>query len=263
MLFSRRPRTHYQNAPVHEVICQLRFPTILSINSVEPADFQEAIRGEFPQYARRQEPRPPQAVGGPNPQAAQRPPVTNYHFLSADGAWKLNLTEDFIALSTLRYPCWEEFARQLDQPLAAFIQLYKPAYFQRVGLRYVNLFSREKLGLENTPWSELLAPAYTGPLQEEDEASFFHCGCDFMVKLDSSCVAKLHAGPGRLKANRPDAPENAEVRFILDMDLAMNGNTPCTLAAGALETLHGHANRIFEGALTDILREAMEPLSKP
>ena len=48
MLFSDHPRTHYRNAPAHEVICQLRFPSILTINSVEPADFQEAIRAECP-----------------------------------------------------------------------------------------------------------------------------------------------------------------------------------------------------------------------
>ena len=29
MLLSQHPRTHYANAPVHEVICQLRFPAIL------------------------------------------------------------------------------------------------------------------------------------------------------------------------------------------------------------------------------------------
>ena len=39
----------------------------------------------------------------------------------------------------------------------------------------------------------------------------------------------------------------------------MNGNTPCTLAAAALETLHGHSTRLFEGAVTDRLRGAMEP----
>ena len=33
MLFSDHPRTHYRNAPAHEVICQLRFPSILTINS--------------------------------------------------------------------------------------------------------------------------------------------------------------------------------------------------------------------------------------
>jgi uncharacterized protein (TIGR04255 family) len=65
----------------------------------------------------------------------QQPPVTNYHFLSADGQWKLNVTRDSHRSATLRYPGWEAFARQLDKPLAAFIRLYKPAYFQRVGLR--------------------------------------------------------------------------------------------------------------------------------
>lgn len=53
MLFSDRPRTHYEKTLAHEVICQLRFPTILSINNVEPADFQERIREDFPQYARK------------------------------------------------------------------------------------------------------------------------------------------------------------------------------------------------------------------
>ena len=69
MLFSDRSRSNYRNAPIHEVICQLRFPTILTINSVEPADFQEAIRDAFPQYARRQDIAAPKisGLGGPNP----------------------------------------------------------------------------------------------------------------------------------------------------------------------------------------------------
>ena len=262
MLFSDRARSHYPNAPVHEVICQLRFPTILTINNVEPADFQEAIRAEFPQYARRQDVTPPKVtgLGGPNPKVEQQPPVTNYNFLSADGKWKLNLTENFIALSTLRYPGWPEFARMLDKPLASFIRIYKPAYFQRVGLRYVNLISRQRLGLEGTPWTELIAPAYIGPLQEPDvaEDSVLNCGCDLLLKLDSSCQAKVHAGPGRIKNNAPNAPQDPEVKLIFDMDLSMNGQTPCTLAAAALETLHGHSTRLFEGAVTDRLRDAME-----
>ena len=257
MLFSDRPRTHYEKTLAHEVICQLRFPTILSINNVEPADFQERIREDFPQYARKQDVLPPQIVNGkPEPQ----PPVTNYHFLSQDGRWKLNLTKDFIALSTLHYPGWEEFARQLDKPLAAFIRLYKPAYFQRVGLRYVNIFSRARLGLEGARWAELFSPAYTAPMQEAElpEDRFLNCACDLTLKLDSSCQAKVHAGPGVVKRNAPGVPQDPEVKVIFDMDLSMTGNTPCTLAAGALETLHGHSTRLFEGAVTDRLRDAME-----
>mgnify|MGYP000099533038 CR=1 FL=1 len=224
MLFSDRPRTHYEKPLAHEVICQLRFPTILTINNTEPADFQ-----------------------------------TNYHFLSQDGRWKLNLTRDFIALSTLSYPGWEEFARMLDKPLATFIQLYKPAYFQRVGLRYLNIVSRNALGLEDTPWRELFTPPYLGVLAEldVDEERVPVAGLDVQLKLDSSSAAKIHAGTAHLKNNTPNAPQDPEVKFILDMDLSMSGNTPCGLAAPALETLHGHSTRIFEGAVTDTLRQAM------
>ena len=118
----------------------------------------------------------------------------------------------------------------------------------------------QRLGLEDTPWTELIAPAYTGPLQEPDvaEDSVLNCGCDLLLKLDSSCQAKVHAGPGRIKNNAPNAPQDPEVKFIFDMDLSMNGQTPCTLAAAALETLHGHSTRLFEGAVTDRLRDAME-----
>lgn len=257
MLLSDHLHPHYEKTLAHEVICQLRFPTILTINNVEPADFQERIREDFPQYARKQDVLPPKVVNGkPEP----RPPVTNYHFLSQDGRWKLNLTKDFIALSTLSYPGWEEFARMLDKPLAAFIQLYKPAYFQRVGLRYLNLISRTALGLEDTPWRQLIAPAYLGVLAEADinEDKILSCGYDVQMKLDSSCAAKIHAGTGRLKVNNPNVPQDTEIKFILDMDLSMGGSTPCGLAAAALETLHGHSARVFEGAVTDTLRDAME-----
>ena len=261
MLLSKHPRTVYGKAPIHEVICQLRFPTILSINEREPADFQEAIRDIFPRYVRREDRVPPQIVGlgGPNPQIKQQPPVPNYNFLSADGLWKLNLTQGFIALSTLRYTGWEEFARQLDKPLAEFIALYKPAYFERVGLRYRNIISRERLGLTGRPWTELLTAAYTGPMVDSGlpEENFLGCTTDFQVKLDSSSVAKIHAGPARLK--QPNGQPEPEAKFLLDMDLSMGGQLPCTLSAGALETLHAHGESLFEGAVTDVLRAAIEP----
>ena len=128
-----------------------------------------------------------------------------------------------------------------------------------MGLRYVNIFSRARLGLEGARWAELFSPAYTAPMQEAElpEDRFLNCACDLTLKLDSSCSAKIHAGTGLLKNTRPNAPQDPEVKFIFDMDLSMGGNTPCGLAAAALETLHGHSTRVFEGAVTDALRDAM------
>ena len=64
-MFSDRERYLYRKRQLVEVICQLRFPTILSISAREPADFQEAIRGDFPQYKRLLEQAQPKLSGGP------------------------------------------------------------------------------------------------------------------------------------------------------------------------------------------------------
>ena len=43
-------RVIYQKNPLVEVILQIKFPTILSINAKDPVDFQDAIRQEYPIY---------------------------------------------------------------------------------------------------------------------------------------------------------------------------------------------------------------------
>ena len=87
---------------------------------------------------------PPQNAGG---KMVEQGTVNNYQFISADGGWKVSLAKGFIALSTTRYTRWEEFAKRLDVVLAAFIKIYQPAYFTRVGLRYMNAVNKAALGL--------------------------------------------------------------------------------------------------------------------
>lgn len=257
MLYSDHPRVHYQKPQLAEVICQLRFPVILSIGAREPVDFQEAVRGMFPRYAAKEEqPARPAGAKAETPRT-----VVNHHFISADGHWKLNLTNSFISLSTVTYPGWEGFGQQFDRPLAHFIRLYQPAFFERIGLRYVNIFSRKALDLEGEPWRELITAPYLGVLAEEDveESTTRKCSVDVELNLDSTCRAKIHAGPGMVKQNAPNAPQDPEVKFILDMDLFMGGQIDPRMAAGGLETLHGHSTPLFQGAVTDKLHSALEP----
>ncbi len=258
-MFSNEPRCLYRRNQIAEVICQLRFPEILTIAANAPVDFQEAIRSDFPQFLRRQETGAPKMVGTPGNFSLQNPPATiNYQFASADGVWRVNLTSKFISLTCAKYTCWEDFAKQLDKPLAAFIKTYKPAYFERVGLRYVNILSRKQLGLEGLPFSDLIAPCYLGPLAEEDvtEANATRSSVDAEMAIRGGCRVKLHAGPGMVK--RPGV-EDKEVKFIFDQDLYMPGQLPVNLSAGALQTLHSQADSIFRGAITGTLHEAMEP----
>ena len=260
-MFSSAERCVYSKNPVLETVCQFRFPPILSIEAELPVKFQDAIREVFPRYeARKEQPAPKvTAVPGQPPKVEQLPAVTNHSFLTADGVWRINLTKDFVALTTQKYTHWEDFARMLDRPLGQFIQLYKPAFFDRVGLRYVNAVSRKELELEDTPWRELIEGRYLGPMGEEgmNEAAFTRCSQDMELALSGGCRLKLRAGPGMVR--RAGATDDKEVKFVLDTDVSMSGNVQVSMAAGALSTLHAHAYSVFRGAITDTLHDAMEP----
>ena len=257
-MFSTEPRRIYRRNPLTDVICQLRFPEILAIEANAPAVFQDAIRDEFPQYSARKEMPAPKLSGVPgNLQLENQPATTNYQFTSADGIWRVNLTSRFISLACSRYTCWEDFAKKLDKPLAAFIKTYQPAYFERVGLRYVNILSRRELELEATPFKELISPCYLGILAEEDilETATSRCSLDFELAVRGGCRAKIHAGPGLVTRK---GLQDKEVKFIFDQDLFMMGQLPLNLSAGALQTLHSQAWSIFRGAITDTLSDALE-----
>lgn len=258
-MFSTEERCIYEKNQLEQVICQLRFPEILSIEAKLPADFQDAIRGEFPGYSSRKEQPAPKLAGAPGQMNLEKPqPVTNYQFVSGDGVWRVNLTRNFLSLACTRYTCWEDFAGQLDKPLAAFIRIYQPAWFERIGLRYVNAVSRKNLDLEGISFRELFHDRYLGIMADEEipDGAVMRSGVDADVAIRGGCRVKIHAGPGQVRrGNVPDP----EVKFIFDQDLYMGGKVPVNLSAGALQTLHTQGYAIFRDAITDKLHNAMEP----
>lgn len=260
-MFSEEPRCVYAKNQLADVICQLRFPEILRIGAEPPADFQDVIREEFPRYQAKQETPAPKVTGTPGNLSLQNQPATvNYQFTSVDGVWRVNLTSKFISLACSRYTRWEDFAGKLDKPLAAFIRLYRPAYFERVGLRYLNFVSRQELSLEDIPFSQLFCSPYLGLLGDENvpETGVTRSGVDAELPIRGGCRAKIHAGPGMVKRS---GQADQEVKFVFDQDLYMQGNIPVNVSAGALETLHSQAFAIFRDAITQTLHEAMEPES--
>lgn len=255
-MFSTESRIIYSKNQLGEVICMLQFPEILTIAAKAPADFQEAIRADFPRYATLREP----VTFHPGNPTQRTQPMINHQFVSEDGLWKINLTSRFVSLACSRYTRWEDFATRLDKPLAAFIRIYQPAYFERISLRYLNFISRKNLGLDDTPFAQLMAPCYLGVLGQEgiQEQSTVRSTVDADFAIRGGCRVKLHAGPGMIR--RPGAEnQDKELKFIFDQDLYIPGKLAVNLSAGALQTLHAQAWPIFRGAITDTLHNAMEP----
>ena len=193
-----------------------------------------------------------------------------YHILSGQtdsiSREPIVTTKDFIALSTMRYSHWEDFAAKLDEPLGQFIKIYRPNCFDRVGLRFVNAISREQLGLTGRRWNDLLQPPYLGILDEDDvdEASVAKCSVDVERKLDALAALKLHAGPGFVQrnirsGNQVQQVQEKEVRFIFDQDVYSTGKVKVAAVAETLNALHAHSDSVFSDAITTVLHDAMEP----
>ena len=258
-MFSKDERVIYAKRQLVEVICQLRFPEILKIDVSEPADFQERIRRDYPQYEKKIEQLPPQMVNGkPVPQGT----VNNYQFISAEGQWRVSLTKGFIALSTYGYTRWEDFAQRLDRVLAVFIETYHPSWFTRVGLRYVNAFRREALGLDGMLWKELITPGFLGLMGEEDaqETAFLKHELSATFQVPGGAKANVKSGPGLLrKVNNRTRETTEEKVFMLDLDLFMDSKIELGQAVPALNIVHENAGSLFRAALTDTLSDAMEP----
>jgi len=251
------PACKYEKNQLVNVICQLRFPRILAIGTREPAEFQDAVRSEFPLFNVKLESVPPKLVtqDGGVAQLKQEP-VKNYGFRTADGSAIINLTDSFVSLSVKSYTTWEAFAASLDKMAAAFCSIYKPAYFERVGLRYINAFSRQELEIPNAKWSDLIEPRYAGLLADLPENDFSKCSQDAELHLHGGFNAKIHCGPGMIK--RGGVPDPSP-RYVLDFDLFVSGQLLPQHLSVSLLNMHDHASRLFRDAITEELHNALQP----
>ncbi len=253
-------RVIYEKNPLIEVIIQYRFPKILALNTKDPIDFQEAIKGEYPIYQLTLENQQEISfainqnnAAPPVPSIIQKQPVRNHTFISSDGTYKINLTNEFISISTLSYHRWEEMISHLRTPLAAFEEIYKPPFYERIGLRYIDAFSRNELELKDVPWNELINSAWLGAFACADEDRVINSGLDAEYLLDQKTArAKIHTGLGTINNN----PERV---FVVDGDFMKIEMIRPVDGYGVLEYLHSNAKEFISDVIMEKLHLAMKP----
>jgi len=262
MPFPDAPRVIYRKNPLDRVICQVRFPPILRIDTQIPADFQDAIRGEFPGFCEKEE------LAFPLPLRAQKEISTevlhqmaptetkNYEFSSEDGNWVVNLTRTFLALTARRYIRRQEFKERLKTPFEALTRIYEPACFSRIGLRYVDIIRRSDLGMKDVPWTELLQPHVLGLLSSPHEAvktsiRAFEAKCELQLE-DGSSMA-------RIVTALVEAQDNKEECFMIDTDFYTTQKTPISEVQNKLDYFHVRGSRLIRWFIKDKLHNAMEP----
>lgn len=249
-VFPAAERVLYDRNPLEEVICQLRFPPILRIASEVPALFQEAIRREFPLYSE------DEAIAGlPANLSAELASLlksnlaggaeTTRRFGSPDG-WSVSLTSEFIALSTTKYTRWEDFRSRLRLPLKALVDVYSPAFFSRVGLRYRDVIRRSALGLESVPWSELLKPQIAAELSDSG-LTILEAKHQVVVSLGVNRSVRMVHG-----LRRPTGDPEGEQSYALDSDFSRRSERRSVMQKVFLQTSTEKRDVYSPGALPTV-----------
>ena len=247
----------YKKNPLIEVVLQLRFPKILSLNSVEPAEYQDKIRKEFPIYQLQVEQENQVLIQNEGnaiiPSVVNGAPNKNHCFISADGFWKINLTSSFISISTLKYTRWEEMLEKFENPYKQFVELYSPSFFERIGLRYVDAFNKKNLNLEDKPWKDLIKEHLLGSLSIEEESKIKSFSMNEEYKLDENDYFM------RVQTGLANVNQSKEISFVLDCDLYKLGRTMTNEIEKVENILHEYSTKFIQNAIKEELHSAMEP----
>lgn len=264
MPFPESPRVVYQNNPLEEVVCQLRFPEILQISTVDPAGFQNRIRDRYPLYARQEGVGLPKSVPKAIADIFAHIPVPRpgqdivHKFLVDDSSRFISLSRGFLAVTERKYTRWERFSEEVARAMEALEQEYHPAFYSRIGLRYVDVINRIRLGLEGEPWGSLVNPPVAGILAEEEfRPRVRETRGEVLLELDENVAREGFAKLLHGLVN----PEDADEAYLFDVDLFTVGRSASTDVAGILDRFNRLAGNLFRWAITPRLAEALRPVA--
>lgn len=257
MIFENAKRVKFNKCPLKSVVCQLRFPNILTITNDMPAAFQEKIRKVFPDFQELVEEQNQIIIGrneeqSPNPRFIQRK-SKNYRFSTADNVYSINLTNTFISLSTSQYTTWDEFKSNFILPLKSFIEIYKPAYFTRIGLRYIDAFNYTAYNLTDATLREYFNPAVLGCFSDDKLSnnirSLQHL---FELNIAEGQFAKILTAKAQVTGE-------IEPSLVLDSDFISTIKVDSDAYENIMDSLHNEASGFIHWAITEKMANKMEP----
>lgn len=260
-------RVTYLNNPLAEVVCQVRFDSV-SIDADQVKVIAEKLTAlGYPLHLHEEVAMVAIHVGAQGVKhEGEQAPQKFHHFVSKDRFWKVSVTNEFIALTSLKYETWEDFQKRLTQALATVQEVLDLKNCQRIGLRYRDIIDRERLGLQGQPWIELLSPFVIGPLGALDltedgksvpESDVETLAFQTILTLDDCKVllqgGLIHAVDSNRKAFMIDTD------FFCEGDDAHNCFVDSEKFLSTLERLHKNAGALFSAIIKEPLHHALQP----
>jgi len=262
MLFPESERVLYKNNPLVEVICQFRYPTILRIREGQLADFQDKVRKDYPVYTE-QEPSIGVPTQAPKELAAiieqmnmPIPPMLVIHrFSTKDSQRFISLRDEFMALAETKYERWESFIKEVVKAESALKEVYDPAFYSRIGLRYRDIISRRDLKLIDVGWQDLLESHIVAELGDEEVSGA-------ISRIQTRAIIKIPEIPnGQIALTHGLITKNGSDKecYLIDADFSVERKEGVNEPFEILDKFHWLAGRLFRWAITERLHNAMGP----
>jgi uncharacterized protein (TIGR04255 family) len=170
--------------------------------------------------------------------------------ISEDGKSLIQVGSHLLAVSCLKpYPTWNAFKPKIEKAYIALVDTAGIRGLQRIGLRYINRIEIPSKSVPMERYFEFRPFLGSGLPQE---ISDFVVGCHFRF-FDGRDTCKV-----QLNQAVPEEPGN--VGYLLDLDYFLS--QPQTIAPKQaiewVDRAHGQIEEIFEGCITDRLREIFQ-----
>lgn len=252
MKFPEVERVIYANNPLVEVVCQCMFPRILAIDEGIPATFQQKLGASYPFVETREV--VSFSMNVPNELTPAK--RIQYLFSTEDRRFTIALGSEFIAISTADYKQWSEFVQHVEAAFTALADSYAVPIFTRIGLRYIDVVSREKLGLGDYLWKDLFRRSALG-LFGEDEIK----GDALLESTSLTALSLDDVGKAQIRTTFSRPSEGGDLTFTIDSDFFEEHPVKGTDdAIGILSSFNKEAGRAFRWFISDQLHDALGPV---
>lgn len=240
---------------VTTALCQVRYEQQASVAAgVTALKFQEKLGGPDGSYPKIEE------AEGANRivmDIGQGRPVTDttrtngWTLSSADDAWSLALLPGQMGLQTDSYDGWDDFEQRFTAALEALAEVIGPSFEQRLGLRFVDVFS--VAGVDSSSgWEPYITPPFLGALVAPG------VGPQIQVIFQQALIDLGDGSASNLRAG-PMGVGSGDHGFVVDCDLyreASRAFDPAVILR-VVAAFREQADRLLQAVVMPALLEKM------
>ncbi|HED03512.1 MAG TPA: TIGR04255 family protein [Candidatus Fraserbacteria bacterium] len=243
----------YPHPPLIEAVCEFRLAQDSSWDLTIPGLVYEKIKDEFPHREQRlmQDMEISRTQEGLQQQVRTSERVL---FFTKDRGMFVQLGPRLLAINCLKpYPTWAGFKQNIGKAFKALTDIVEVKGLQRIGLRYINLIEMPSSLVRLEDYFEFYL--FLGPRLSQNMAHSI-AGCEFQYAIDRDrCRVQLTPAPSASSGH-------PTLNLDIDYFLAKPRGVEVESAIDWVEESHNRVEEVFEGCITDRLRELFQEVKE-